>query len=633
MGPGPVQPASGLEKESTDILVAVVRDAQAVPAARAEAAGLLVQRALASEAERGPVEQLLGDPATESSPAWFVLGALSRQATLPNWPLPLISNVISRADDRTAARAVAALAGIRTRESARIILDTASAANADVVRRAGWSALARMSGRADLSDNPRAWREWLDAAESLSRDEWSEAIAQGQSRRAEASEIARQSAVAKLVEAYRRVHVTLAPDQRAEFLAGLLRDDTDDVRSLGFELVLRELSENARLGTVVESAAIALLESPSAVVREKAGLLVAQLSPASARGPVTAALQRETDAGAAAALFRAASRWPDEAMLDTALRWVDASSPALASAVDYIRALMRAGYVQSPESRERVLAALRAIPKDKHPTGACDLLIHLGTEDDITSVAELLSTASGPIRLAAAQALLAAPEHLDDVLLAAQNDPELFEVAARGVTMYWPTAEGFRSVASLRAPSQDAWRRGLLRLAEMLPSPDLVEVSKTAEPGLREPLLTNLASVNRILSERYSTETFEALGKGLIELARLRLDLNKPDGALAALDSMQELPVLEGESTVNAIRAESLLCLGRLTEAQAVPSGPGPWISALARSIDKPFAPAMADQLKSRFDGELSPQETSRLQQLMQRLERMQTSSNPADPR
>lgn len=615
-----LQPVSTLDKEASEALAAIVRDFQAAQSARSEAASLLIQRAVAGAQERGLVEQLLADTTGETSPSWVMLGAIARQPSIDDWLLPAVAGVIQRADDKAQARALTSLGGLRMREAVRILVDVSSSARSDTVRRAGWAALTRLSGRADIGENAQGWRAWLDSTESLSREEWSNLIAAGQARRAEAAEAARQSAVARLVEAYRRVHVTLAADQRSDFLAGLLRDETDDVRLLGFELVLRELSENARLGPSVEAAAISILESPSPQMREKAGLLIAQLSPPSARGPVTAALRKEEDPAAASALLRAAARWPDEAMLDTALHWVDASSPALASAVDYIRALVRAGFVQSPQDRERVLGSLRAIPLEKLPPGSCDVLVHMGDDDDINSVARLLTMPSGPVRLAAAQALLLTPEHLDDVLLAAQNDPELFDIAARAVTMYWATADGFRSIASLRAPSQDAWRRGLLRLAEMLPAPDLVEVAATAEPAMREPLLANLASLNRILSERYSTTTFEALGKGLIELAQLRLTLNKPDEALAALDSMQELPALEGEDAVNAIRAESLLCLGRLGEAQSVPCGPGPWLSALAKSIDKPFAPTLADQFKSRFGGGLTSQEQAKFQQLASRL-------------
>ncbi len=630
---GPVQPTPGIEKQTSDLLTATIKDAQAAPAARTEAAGVLVQRALVSEVERGPVEQILSGPATEGSAAWYVLGCLSRQSTLPAWTQAALQDVIVRGDERSAARAVTGLGGIRTREVARALLSLGTTDRRDAVRKASWVALARLSGRADLLDDAAQWRAWLDQAESLSRDEWSQQLEQGLARRADAADAARQSAVSRLVEAYRRVHVSLPPEQRSEFLAGLLRDDTDDVRSLGFELVLRELSENARLGTAVESAAIALLDAPLASVRERAGLLIAQLSPASARGSVTTALQRETDPAAAAALLRAASRWPDEAMLETALSWVKRPGSARASAVDYIRALMRAGFIQSPQTRAEVLDALRALAPGDIPPGACDLLVHLGTEDDVKIVAQLLSKVAGPVRLAAAQALLAVPDHIDDILLAAQDDPELFDVAARGVTMYWPTAEGFRSISALKAPTQEAWRRGLLKLAEMMPAPDLVDVAQTAEPGLREPLLANLSSVNRILSERYSTPTFEALGKGLVELARLRLELNKPDAALAALDSMQELPVLQGESVVNTIRVESLLCLGRIAEAAAVPAGPSPWIAAMTRSLDKPFVRTMADEFKSKFAGELTPEESMRVQALLRRLPHAEADATPSDAR
>ncbi|HLO39995.1 MAG TPA: hypothetical protein VK176_03160, partial [Phycisphaerales bacterium] len=545
------QPAPGLERQTTESLVATLRDATAAPAARSEAATVLAQRAVMDPAELAAVEGLLEGAVTESSPGWFMLGGLSRQPSIPESMAGMIESALGRADDRSTARALSALAGVRTREAARTILNIGRTADrAESVRRAAWAALAKLSGRTDLADNADAWRQWLDRAESYSREEWAEMLAQGMARRADFAETGRQTAITRLVEAYRRVHVSLPPEQRSEFLAGLMRDDIDEVRSLGFELVLRELSENARLGTAVEAAAIALLDSPTPSVRERAGLLVAQLNPASARGPVVAALEREADPAAAAALLRAATRWPDEGLLGVALGWVDSQSAAMPSGVDYIRQLLRAGFLQGAETRELVLQSLRQIPPERTAPGSCDIFVHIGTEDDVRTVARLLSQPSGAIRLAAAQALMNAPEHIDDILLAAQKDPELFEVASRAVSMYWATAEGFRSVASLRAPSQEAWRRGLLRIAELMPAPDIVAVAQTVEPSLREPILSNLASANRILSERLSTATFEALGAGLVELAKLRVTQDKPDGALAALDAMQELPILMGEDAV-----------------------------------------------------------------------------------
>jgi hypothetical protein len=628
------QPTPGVERLTTETLVATIRDSTAASPARSEAALVLAQRAVADPGEISTVQSLLEGTLTETSPGWFMLGGLARQPVVPESMAPMLEAILSRCDDRTTGRVLSVLAAVRTREAASTILNVGRATNKpESVRRAAWGALAKLSGRSDLGDNADEWRRWLDHAQSLSREEWSELVAQGMARRADSAEINRQSAITRLVEAYRRVHVSLPPEQRSEFLAGLMRDDIDEVRSLGFELVLRELSENARLGSAVEAAAISLLDSPTASVRERAGLLVAQLNPPSARASVIAALEHEADPGAAAALLRAATRWPDESMLPIALGWIDSLSTALPSAVDYIRQLLRAGYLQTPETRELVLTSLRALPLERIPPGACDIFVHIGNEDDVRLVARLLSQPSGGIRLAAAQALLNAPDHIDDVLLAAQNDPELFDVAARAVAMYWPSAEGFRSVASLRAPSQDAWQRGLLRIAELMPAPDIVIVAPTLDEKLREPVLANLASANRILSERLSTATFEALGTGLVELARLRLESNKPDAALAALDAMQELPILMGEETVNDIRVESLLSLGRISDAESFTTPCEPWLGALERSVDKPFAHLIADELEKRYAGKLSIENQKEYESLLLKIARpealIQTDVSP----
>ncbi|MCC6428103.1 MAG: hypothetical protein IT435_14935 [Phycisphaerales bacterium] len=603
-------------------------DPSATAAARAGAAQLLLIRALADQAGRTPITQALNGPISESSPAWFILGAMEKTSNLPDWLLPTLTAALDRADERAAPRIINAMAGIRTRESARSLLAITASTRPEALRRDAWTALARLTGRKDLADNAAAWQAWLDECDLLSHQEWADRLAQGLAQRSDAAEADRQQAMIRLVESYRRLHVGLPPEHRSEFLAGLLRDDVQEVRSLGFELVSRELSENARLGPEVSAAAISLITSAKPSVRERAALLITQISPENAQIAVKRALAAETDPRAASALLQAAARWPDPDMFPTALSWVAPDGAATASAVDYIRTLVRAGFLQSEDERQRVLNALRPLLPDKAPPGACDLLINLGEDDDIRSVAQLLSSPNAAVRQAAAQSLLIVPDHVDDILLAAAQDPELFEIAVRAVAMYWPTADGFKSISSIRAPSQDARRRGLLKVAQMLPSPDLVSVSTTAEPGLREPLLSNLASINRILSERHSTATFEALGEGLLMLAQIRLELNKPDGALAALDAMPELAVLEGEAPVDAVRTESLLCLGRLSEAANIRSSSEPWIAALARSLDKPFSRQIADEIERRFGTQLSPADQLRFQNLRRRL----PPTNPATP-
>lgn len=601
--------STGSDPPTIEALLAIVHDAQAAAAARSEAAVSLVTRAMSSDEAQGSVATILSGPATELSASWFILGALSRQSSLPEWLLDPVAGAMARADDRTAARAVMAMSSVRTRASARRILAMGAPDRPEVVRRSAWSALGRLTGRSDLGDSAAAWGEWIERADLLSEEEWLQLLSRGLARRADSLEALRQAAIVRLVEANRRVHVSLPPDQRSEFLAGLLRDDTDEVRALGFEMVSRELSENSRLGSAVEAAAIALLDSASASVRERAGILIAQLGPAEAREAVSSALGRETDPSAASALLRAASRWPDESLTGIALRWIKSDGSARDSAAEYLRVAARAGLLRSDTDRTRVLDAIRALPPERVPPGACDLLVQLGDEDDARRVATLLSVAGASVRMAAAQSLLVVPEHLDDILLAAQKDPELFDIAARAVSMYWPTAPGFRAVSALPAPSDDAWRRGLLRVAELMPSPDIVAVSRTIDPALREPVLANLASVNRILSERLSDRTFAALGEGLVDLAALRIELNRPDAALAALDAMPELPILRGEAVVNALRAEALLCLGRVVEAEPIAVGPEVWISALARCADKPFAPVIAAGIRSRYSDRLTPEQ------------------------
>lgn len=583
--------------------------------------------ALASGAgARDTIAALLDDspnPPTEKTEqpagASVMLRAIARTPEAPPELLPVLAALAAKADPRALAEVLPAFGSIRTVDSARALLAIATAARTEPVRAGAFSALYRLTGRDDFGRDTAGWKAYLDEAAGWAETRWRDELARNLAARADRLADARRTTAATLTEALRKLHLATAPEERSTLLVSMLTDPVPEVRAVAFELVSRELSAARRLDPVVGETMLSLLRDPSPQVRENAAVLVKQIAPAGVLAAVMGALRAETDPSAAAAMLQAAARSPIPDLLEPALRWLESGTVAVGAATDAAWSLSRAGMLNDAASRSRVLAALRAMPVRELTGPGCQLVASLGDDSDRRSLAVLLESDAPALKVATADALVLYPEFLDNILAAAATEPQLLDTAARGVMMERPTAAGFRAIARLPASTDDSRRRSLLSIAAGMPGPELLEVARSYSNDLpfRESLLAVLASPERILSERADPEKYKAIGEGLILLAETRLALDRPDSAVAALDTLATLdPALDGVRTAS-LRAMAMLCLNRIEDAQLLNAPASVWLDALDRCMDRPYAAAIAAALSRRFAGALSPEETLRLDGLV----------------
>lgn len=556
-------------------------------------------------------------------------------ARIPIGPRVLQENVLRMAggvDVDARPSVLAALSSFRSREAARELFAATDESLPSGVRAAGFAGLSRLAGRDDLAANRAEWGAWITAAEKMTEEEWQGSILSSLAARSDGQARMEKELSVRLIESLRRLHLATPSEGRPSLVAGMLADGNEEVRSLGFELASRELSESRVLGPAVAETAVGLMHHFAPEVRSRAALLVSHLNPPKAAGSVLAALEEETDARAASALIQASLRWPGRDWLDPVLRWMESGTIAVGPASDSVWALVRAGLVSDAVDRARVLSAVRSVAPEHLTPSGCQILAALGDDEDRDRLASFLKGDSTGLRVAAAEALLGYGEHLGAIFEAAVGEPQVFEAAVRGVVMYRADREGYDVIAGLPAESPQAKRRALLTVAGALSADDLLGVVGSAgdDASFRESLLELFARVERILSERVDPKKAAAIAEGLVQLAQVRIDLGRPDGALAALDVLPELPKLVDTKRLAVVRATALLCLNRPGDELATSAPVAVWLDAIERVTGKPFAGTLADAAEARFKATMSVEESIRLAKIRAKLPARDPASGAA---
>ncbi len=591
-----------------------------------EVRGAAASRLIVASGEAGVrarVTMILSEPIAEHSAGWHLALAMTR-TTPPAALFPAVQSRLREARAGEMAVLLSAMSAFRTRGSAQVILEFTDAGRSESVREAAFRSLTRLTGRDDLGHDSRAWSEFLSQSSRLSDEAWRATLVENHARRSERLSVEHDEAVSRLLESLRRIHLATPAEERSELLASLMRDPLDAVRGLGFDLVSRELAAGNDPGVGVSGAALELLTHTHAGTRAHAAILINRLVPDGAVGPVHAALLREDDAAAAAALLQTASRWPAETMLSPTLRWLAGDTSARSAAADAAWAMFRAGLL-TPASRVQALAALRGFGTPDLTPAACSLLASIGDDADRVRLVPLLTDSSESRRRAAGQALVAFTSQFGPVIEAARRHDDLFSTAARGVLLHNPTGEGYELLRGLPAPSPEARRewRGVLGTA--LDAVSLHEAATRSreaptDPREREDLLELLIVEPRVLSEGTEPEKARAIARGGRELAELRLLQDRPEAALAALSAIGAIAGTEDAPAITALQTRALLALGRVELAQMLDAPAEAWMESLRRESDKPHAAQLADAILERFAGSLSEAQQQELDELRTRI-------------
>lgn len=562
------------------------------------------------------------DSASPAAARVAILRAIARSpfATGTYWNAVAAAAYVAPAEELP--ETLAAVASFRSRVAAQLLTGFLEAPHPVPVRDAAQAGLVRLTGRADLPTAQKSWNQWLAEMAPLSERQWQAEVIRGVAGRNDALRRERQTMVTRLVESQREFWLTLREaDARERFLASLLRDELDELKRLGIDLTRQAVATGERPGAEVASAAIELLASPRAAMRAEGAKLVNQLAPEGAGPAVVAALNAETDPRAAEALLAALRRWPSRDAEPAILHWLDRGGSSTAFAADACLAMERNGLLTDAEMRTRVLTALRAADSRDLQSPGMRLLTLLGDDTDFARVEALLtSEGDASLRAAAAEAVATDPRYGDALIRAAAKDPSLLGAAVRNLSANRATLDGLRALlAAVPADSPPA----LLALAQLAAAAPLTDVlafagDESLDPRLREAALGTIAP--RPLPEG-PDELRQAVARGLLLLAELRLKLLRPDAALAATDAADQIensPIDDQE--LADLRSTALLLAGRFDEVGRLSGSSASWMNAMELAIDEPATLFIAEDFDRRFAHSLEGDELSRYSEIRQRL-------------
>lgn len=649
-----VQPEGTAENAEPNLL-SRLRRAEATTDERASIADAILSLRAADPVLQQIVTWLgaLGEtPATE--PDGLAVRALfAAIARTPSPPPGLYAPTVSVAQDSDSPLsqdAIRALGSFRTREAAAVLVAILSAPETGDRQRLAGQSLVALSGREDIA--PGGWSGWLSEAVALSEREWQAKLIAAHVRRADRLASESRLAERQLAEAWSRIHLLTPAEQRSAVLVQLLQSPISSLRTLGFDLVNREIGESRQLEPSVAAAAITLLDSPEALVRARAAQLLNRLAAPEAEAPVLAALARETDPRAADALLLAVSRWASPAAVAPTLKWLRASPTTRLRAASTAWTLYRAGVITRDEDRRAVLEGVRQVPDAEVTPAVCRLLAVFGEGADIERLHRLLGAESPTLRARAADALALLEGELDTVLTAATDDAALFEAAAKTLRNHALDARGYDVLSRLPAPSPEVRSRVLREYAAFLPTVEIVRLARlSADPSEAVGLLQPLLSAGRAADDASRTQ----LAEGLLLLAQTHIALNNPNDALRVLAVIPEPRVPEattdpGSKTppattgsepvaqpeIQRLRVMLLVWLNRLDEASQIVAVDGDgldetgiadaWLDGFERALVEPHAGEIAKAITKRFP-ELSAEQAARLHALQQQL----AAANEAD--
>ncbi len=567
-----------------------------------------------------------------------ILSRMSCAATVPAWAADSLITASGTVGETEYPAIAGTLGALRTRKAAWALVSMAERATTREARQAAFDGLVAITGYESAGRDAAACVSWLAAAEGWTEIEWQSTTAKNQSVRAARLAVENAATMASLLGTLRKVHISTPPDKRPALLVELLADPINDVKKLGLELAAQELASANPLSDSVSEAATVILANMSADLRRAAAAFLAQRPGPTTEMAARTAMVSELDSNAAAELLRLVSRWPARELIGRAVGWIQVgqeigNGAVRDAAMEYLWATQRRGLLYDAQDAVKVLTALRLVPTSKLPPAGCLLRSMIGTEADQREIAGLLVDGDVAQKLAAAESLVSEPQFLDAILAAAGQDVQLNDVAVRGVVLHRQSLEGFAAIAALTL-SRPEYRRGsLTKVARMLPSTEVVGAADMlqAEPAMREAVLQVLTSPSRISSERTNVVQLSAIAGGLVSLARLRLDLDKPADAVSAIEALPELPTVREAGELAGIRAIAFIELDRLDQAEATGAAVSAWLNGLRAVTAKPQGRAVAAMIEKKFGSTMTEAERTRFEELRASLPALTQSPDAPD--
>jgi len=495
------------------------------------------------------------------------------------------------------------------------------------VQRAACGSLAAQTGQTDFGNDPALWLSWWENARKLNRADWAELIAEGQARAARRAALRAQMLADRLLDTYRRLHASVSEGEpRWAILAELIRSDEPELVRLGFDLSMRTLLNARPLGDDVAAAAASRLTDPLPEIRAGAARLIDRLDKPELADAASRALQSETDGAVAGPLLRFLSRQAGWLTVPQAMSWLDREGPAADASVEALLALAETGALERSQHTESIRRTMRerlARPDDGATPAAVRLLVRIEGSSCRDVVLPLLKSDRAEIAQASAEALSVHEWATDELVAACRENRALVRWAIASLELHRPTAEGIAQAENLVQPDDTEAVSRLIAFARNLPPAELLRfAARKDDPVVRERYLAHVAT-HEFLTGGWGRDTDDRV-LAVKLLARTRLDIKDPEGALAAVNIALDTygPEPEGSDAVSLaallpLRVHALLWLNRVDEAIAISRAGGAfqaaWLDALDDLADLPHAPHVRRAFMQLFNGDLSGDAASRL--------------------
>lgn len=575
-------------------LASIAGDGTLPSETRVDAAVRMIEAGVSGEAT-ARLRTLLADPEDRT----IILRALALNASPP---MDLEPDVLALPLDPEVMRA---LVPFRTKRAARTLLD--AAVRDEIQREHALAALRELTGRGERWELSR-WVEWFAVVEHLPDSQWQRTLVEGLGYRLARRTAERDGMARRLVEVSERAYRGSTPEARGSMLAAMLRDDVPEVRSLAFRLSTAELEDGRALPEEVSRAALSLLTHTDLGVRTLSARLIDRIAPPGAGPDIRDALSRETRQAPAAAMLRAAARFPTPSLATEAFRWLAQGEEASVAAIEALLVLHRAGMLAEPDRAAALL--IERGPDQVTPAGA-QLLSEIGGArgDDVLRLA--LAGASPSARAAAAEAVWRRADFLDVVTTAASTDTRLVEAATRAILLHDATSSGFLRLSSLPFATEDARRAAQAEMVRRLPALALVALASraTTDASSLDLILSPIVDQDRTSESPEDPAEAQAIAQGALLLARARIDLGRPEGALSALRWAGAAPDLHDLESVRALRVVALLMLGRIDEAAQGGPRLREWTEGLERSQGQPHALRIIEHARAAEWVEATPED------------------------
>lgn len=588
------------------------------------------------------LDQLAGDDADTRALAPAALARFDR-ADVTAKLLKIASD--TKADAAVRTGAIAALGGHRT-TGVLAALAELTADDDEAVREATYTALAELTGRADIAPTARDWQAYAArvaaAAEHDWRAAWTRNLARNGARlRQEMAERTR-----RLSEAYNLLYNTSDEARRPALLATMLGDDTVELRLLAVDLIERRVLDAQPIDDALRAAMRGALSDPGSKVRERVALLLRDLKDAAGARRAVLLLADERDPAVKAAYLSLMARLPGK----------EAVGPALEAMGDALLRSAAAGVLVAAAEAEllddsQTTAALTATREQLSGAKAPDpqlirLLGRLGKNDDAKTLRAFLDHDLPAVRVAAAEQI-ALDRWPIDPLLSYLDDTTLREVAIAAAARRGETAKELNALLSSEpddAATLETWRAAVKAIAGRLTAKDLAAVddglTKRDPPSaMHEAVLIAAAAPHANGGAEADPEAAEARRREAgLRLGGYYTRANEPAKAEAALKRVADRKDLSeshrGRLAIAQVRL--LLAQGQIDDASAAtkaalasdaPPDIAPladaWLTAAERAATDE-RPAAAGKLAKAVDdalgAKMSPESRRRLDALNERL-------------